>query len=311
MYAFLHGNMTLVVFSKQCIGKLVDNNGSNPAFWLPPMPTATATAVAILVVVVFVAVTVTVSVARRSAASARQKDIWCKSPTCKSTRYLPISQWSRKEVHPRGHGGIPLSCASCWFNDAQCTKLTCVWTSSTYRNDDAKMLTILRLCSITRGCNHHILSKQHETHNTQQRIVPTRTQVPQQSRRPHVNGRQWGHSHHQWSGTQHIAANKSSDVIGCRSRTWRIIHQRQNGSLHAMHSQRNGTSTNLHPRTNQQLNCPCTTHQQNYAQGFEGHRHEIPLVALPQSTGPVSFLLETWNPKFGRLLDQAPASQPL
>jgi hypothetical protein len=34
------------------------------------------------------------------------------------------------------------------------------------------------------------------------------------------------------------------------------------------------------------------------------------LVALPQSTGPLSFLLETWSTKFGRLLDQASSSQP-
>jgi hypothetical protein len=34
------------------------------------------------------------------------------------------------------------------------------------------------------------------------------------------------------------------------------------------------------------------------------------LVALPQSTGPVSISLETWNTKFGGLLDQASSSQP-
>jgi hypothetical protein len=114
----------------------------------------------------------------------------------------------------------------------------------------------------------------------------------------------------QRSGTQNITDNKSSDVIGCRSQTWCIIHQCQNSSLHAMHSQGNGTSTNLHPHINWQLDCPCTTHQQNHAQGFEGHGHAIPLVALPQSAGPVSILLETWNPKFGRLLDQASSSYP-
>jgi hypothetical protein len=70
------------------------------------------------------------------------------------------------------------------------------------------------------------------------------------------------------------------------------------------------TSTNLHPHTNRQFNCPGTTHQQNYEQGFEGHGHVIPLVALPQSTGPVSFLLETWNTNFGGLLGQASSSQP-
>jgi hypothetical protein len=84
----------------------------------------------------------------------------------------------------------------------------------------------------------------------------------------------------------------------------------KNGSLHATLSQRNGTSTNSHPHTNRQFNCPHTTHTQNYGQSIEGHGHEIPLVALPQSTGPVSFLLETWNTKFGGLLDQASCSQP-
>jgi hypothetical protein len=75
-------------------------------------------------------------------------------------------------------------------------------------------------------------------------------------------------------------------------------------------TQGNGTSTNLHPHPNQQLDCPCTTHQKNSAQGVEGHGHAIPLVALPQSTGPVPFLLETWNPKLGRLLNQASSSKP-
>ena len=55
------------------------------------------------------------------------------------------------------------------------------------------MPTILRLRSITRGRNRHISSKQHETHNTQQRIVPIWTQGPQQSQRPHVHGRHRGH----------------------------------------------------------------------------------------------------------------------
>jgi hypothetical protein len=172
------------------------------------------------------------------------------------------------------------------------------------------MPTILRLCRITGGCNHHILSKKHETYDPQQRIIPIRTQGLQKSRRPHVHGRQRGHSHQQQSSTQHIADTKSSDVSGCRGQTWCTVHQRQNSSLHAMHSQRNGTSTNLHPRKNQQFNCPHTTHQLNYAQGVEGHGHEIPLDALLQSTGPVSILLETWNTKFGVLLDQASSSQP-
>jgi hypothetical protein len=66
----------------------------------------------------------------------------------------------------------------------------------------------------------------------------------------------------------------------------------------------------LHPHTNRQFNCPRTTHKQSFAQGVEGHGHEIPLVVLPQSTGPVLFLLETWNTKFGGLLDQASSSQP-
>ncbi len=157
------------------------------------------------------------------------------------------------------------------------------------------MPTILRLHSIIRGCNCHISSKQHETCNPQQCIVPIRTQGSQQSERPHDHCRHWGHSHQQWSGSQHVAYNKSSDVIFCRGQTWRIFHQRQNGSLHVTHSWENGTSTNSNPHTNWQFNCPCTTHQQNYAQCFEGRGHLIPLVALPQSTGPVSFLLESWD----------------
>ncbi len=151
------------------------------------------------------------------------------------------------------------------------------------------MPTILRLSSIAGGCNCHKSNKRHETCNPQQRIVPIRTQGSQQSRRPHVHGRQWRHSHQQWSGTQHIANNKGIDVIGCRGKIWRTVHQCQNGSLHATHSQRNGTSTNLHPHTNRQFNCPHTTDKQNYSQGVEGHGLEIPLVALPYAQDQYHF----------------------
>ncbi len=76
-----------------------------------------------------------------------------------------------------------------------------------------------------------------------------------------------------------------------------------------MHTQGNGTSANVHPHPNKQFDCPRTTHQQNSSQGIEGHGHAIPLVALLQSTGPVLILLETWNKKYGRLLDQASSTR--
>ncbi len=125
----------------------------------------------------------------------------------------------------------------------------------------------------------------------------------------HVHGRHGGHPHQQWSGTQYFTNNQSSDVIGHRGRTGRIVHQRQNGTFNATHTQGNGTSANLHPHPNHQFNCAGTTHKQNYAQGDKGHGHAIPLVALPQSSGPVSILLETWNTESGGLLDQASSSQ--
>ncbi len=244
-----------------------------------------------------------------SAAPAHQKDVWCKSSTCKPTQYLPTPWWSRKEIHSRGHGGISLSCASCWFDDAHHTLRICIWTSGTCRKDDAEMPAIFRIHSITRRHNCHLPSKQYETRNTQQCIVPNWNQGPKQSQRPHAHGRHGGHPHQQWSGTQYFADNRSSDVIGRRGQTGCIVHQRQNSGLNAMYTQWNGTPANSHPHPNQQFDCPCTTHQQNSAQGVEGHGHAIPLVALPQSTGPVSILLETWNTKFGRLPDQASSSQ--
>jgi hypothetical protein len=64
------------------------------------------------------------------------------------------------------------------------------------------------------------------------------------------------------------------------------------------------------PQSKPTIDCPCTTYQKNSAQGIEGHGHAIPLFVLPRITGPVSILLETWNTKFGGLLDQASSSQP-
>jgi hypothetical protein len=102
------------------------------------------------------------------------------------------------------------------------------------------MPTILRLRSITKERNHHISSKRYKTWDTQQCILPMWNQGPLQSQRPHVHGRHGGYPHQQWNDTQYFADNKSSDVIGCRSQTWRIVHQRQHSSLHATHTWGNG-----------------------------------------------------------------------
>ncbi len=127
---------------------------------------------------------------------------------------------------------------------------------------------------------------------------------------PHVNGSNRGHPHQLWSSTQYFADNKSSDVISRRGQAGCIVHQCQNGSLNSMHTWGKGAHTNLHPNPNQQFNCTGTTHQQNSAKGVEDHGHAISLVALPRSAGQVSILLETWNTKYGRLLDQASSIQP-
>ncbi len=178
------------------------------------------------------------------------------------------------------------------------------------QKNDAKMPSIFRLPSITKRWNHHLPSEWYETCNTQGCIVSIWTQGMQQSWRPHVHRRHRGHPNQQWSGTQYFANNQNSDVIARRGRTWRIVHQCQNSNLDMTHTQGDGTSANLHPHPNQQFSCTHTTHQKNSAQGIEGHEHAIPLVALLQSTGSVSILLETWNTEFGRLLDQASSSQP-
>jgi hypothetical protein len=73
------------------------------------------------------------------------------------------------------------------------------------------------------------------------------------------------------------------------------VHQCQNGSLLATHSWRNGMYTNLHPHTNQQFNCPRTTHQQNYAQGIEGHGHGFHWLRCHEAQDQYCFYLRPWT----------------
>jgi hypothetical protein len=128
-------------------------------------------------------------------------------------------------------------------------------------------------------------------------------------------------SHMFMAGTEDIPINNgvvlnssqnydSSDVIGCRGRTRRIVHQDQNNGLNATNTWGNGTSANTHPHLSQQFNSACSTQQYNSAQGAEGHGYVIPLVTMLQGAGLVSILLETWNLKFCKILDQAPFIQP-
>ncbi len=114
---------------------------------------------------------------------------------------------------------------------------------------------------ITRGCNCHLPSKQYESRNTQQCIVPMLTQGPKQSWWPHVHGRHRGHPHQQWSSTQYLAENKGNDVISRRGQSGSIVYPCQNSGLNMMHIQGNGTSATMHPHPNRKFNCPRTTHQ--------------------------------------------------
>ncbi len=166
--------------------------------------------------------------------------------------WLPTPQQSRKEIYSGGHGGISLSRASCQFNDTHPAQCTHIQTSCTYRKTMQNAFNY-RLHSITRRHNRHLLSERYETWDPQQCIVSIWTQELQQSQRSHVHGRHGGHPHQLWSSTQYFANNQSSDVIGHRGRTGRIVHQFQNGVINATDTWGNGTPTNSHIHSNWQL----------------------------------------------------------
>jgi hypothetical protein len=71
----------------------------------------------------------------------------------------------------------------------------------------------------------------------------------------------------------------------------------KNGSLDATNTRQTRPPPTAHPNANRQFNRERTTHEHDHAQGFEGHGHAIPLVALPQHPGPISILLETGHTK--------------
>jgi hypothetical protein len=88
------------------------------------------------------------------------------------------------------------------------------------------------------------------------------------------------------------------------------FHLRQNGSLHALHSQGNG-----HPKT-------CAPTQTDNSTAHALLTNKIMPKALKamdmrfywlhcrEAQDQYHFLLETWNPRFGRLLDHTLSSQP-
>jgi hypothetical protein len=96
---------------------------------------------------------------------------------------------------------------------------------------------------------------------------------------------------------KHLVNNKSSDVVGRRGRTRRIVHQRQNGRVHATYTRGIGTSTTTNSHPNRQLDRTRTTHQQDPSKGIKSHGHAIPLATMPRCAGPVSILLEARNTK--------------
>jgi hypothetical protein len=89
--------------------------------------------------------------------------------------------------------------------------------------------------------------------------------------------------------------NQSDDVVSRRGRTWRIVHQCQNGRLNASDTRGTGSPTTAYSHPNRQLDRTCTSHQQNPTKGVKSHGHAIPLVTMPRHIGPVSILLEDGN----------------
>ncbi len=236
-----------------------------------------------------------------SAAPACQKDIWYESLTCKPTQYLPTPWQSRKEIHSGSHGGITLSRMSGWLDDARCTQHICNWTCHTYRKEDAMMLSTFRLvCSITRRRNCHLPSKQYETRNTQQRIVSIWTQGPKQSQWPHVHGRLRGHSHQQWGSTQNLQIIRAVMSSAVEAILGTLFINPITG-VSIQHTFKKMDICTIAPPSKPTIQLPTHYSQKKLCPRCWGHGHEIPLVALLQSTGPVLFLQETWNTEFLRI----------
>ncbi len=88
------------------------------------------------------------------------------------------------------------------------------------------------------------------------------------------------------------------------------IHQHKNCRLDAPNARGTWPPTNMHTNANQQCNGTCATHQKIIIKSTQGHGYVLPLAKMPQCTGPILLLLETWHTELGRLLHQASPNQP-
>ncbi len=114
----------------------------------------------------------------------------------------------------------------------------------------------------------------------------------------------------QWRCTQHCPAHQSSHVFSGRSKTWRTLHQRTQGSPATPTSWRNGTPTTTNSDTNWQQHHPWGGQQQHPTATSKSNGHEISLAPMLWSPKTIPFLLASQQDKLSWLLDQTSLRRP-
>ena len=143
------------------------------------------------------------------------------------------------------------------------------------------------------------------TGGTQRRQLPQQTESTQQGSRPFFLIERFHNTTKQRSSPQHSPYNKTSNVIGNRSRIGVIIHHGPEGSIYHNHFGRNGTQTSPHATTNRQFNGRSGRQWQDTTKTNKVHGYALPLVERQRVPGSIQNILETRKIQLCRLLEKA------
>ena len=97
------------------------------------------------------------------------------SAVCKPSRQSSSTRKSRKEVHPRGHGSIPIFGQSSRWHHVNPPQRSRIRTSKPDGINDGKMPPIPRLCRHPGRRDPHLQSKRHDPCHSQRCLLFIRT----------------------------------------------------------------------------------------------------------------------------------------
>jgi hypothetical protein len=166
--------------------------------------------------------------------------LWRHHPIHHPSRQVKPSIKGREEIHSTSSWDSPLLWSNRQRHHLGCTQLPHFSPSHAHQRHHATNMSPPQLCGNPSQCHPHLCQEQHDPWYSQQRIISQQAQSTQPLWRPFFPLRWYQQSPQQWYYFKYLPNHQICHVLCCQSQTWRVLHQRTQGSTVPNVPQRSG-----------------------------------------------------------------------